>query len=318
MESRKIMVVDTGRVGLRETGSEGDLDRASEERARLQVEPLSGTIGAVIRGVDLRNLSDETVSAIRQVWIERKVVFFPDQHLDDRSHLDFSRRFGELTEGHPVIPAIEGQPHVHEIDYTKEIEAYALRADTPPRTGGLGWHTDVTFMPRPPAGSILNALDIPRSGGDTLWSDQQSAFDDLSPMLQAFLSTLHAVHDGRSAFQHVLDRRGEGRWEGEVVTNLDPVVHPVVRTHPETGQKVLFVNPGFTSHIVELQRSESDALLAYLYAHSVRSEYTVRYHWTAGDIGFWDNRSTQHSVVGDYGKQHRRIHRVTLRGDAPA
>jgi taurine dioxygenase len=312
------MVVDTGRIGPDEPRSASVVDLAGDEPEGLRVEPLSATIGAVIRGVDLRDLADDTVSAIRQVWLERKVVFFPGQHLDDEAHLAFGRRFGELTEGHPVIPALEGQPHIHEIDYTKEFESYARRNDGRPRRRGLGWHTDVTFMARPPAGSILNALDIPRAGGDTLWSDQQSAFEDLSPALQDFLLSLHAVHDGRLAFQHILDQRGEGRWGGEVVARLDPVVHPVVRTHPETGRKTLFVNPGFTSHIVELERGESDALLAYLYAHSVRSEYTVRYHWSAGDVGFWDNRSTQHSVVGDYGEQHRRIHRVTLRGDEPA
>jgi taurine dioxygenase len=299
--------------------AKGDSDVMAliESSVKLDVAPLSGTIGAVIRGVDLCDLDDATVDTIRQVWLCRKVVFFPDQHLDQDAHLAFARRFGELTEGHPVIPALAGYPHIHEIDYTKERQMYGDAGGAPSRRRGLGWHTDVTFMPRPPAGSILNALDIPEAGDDTLWSDQQSAFEDLSPSLQSYLSTLHAVHDGRRAFQFLLDRLGQGRWDGEVVTALEPAVHPVVRTHPETGNRVLFVNPGFTSHIVELERGESDALLAFLYAHSVRSEYTVRYHWSVGDVGFWDNRATQHSVAGDYGDQHRLIQRVTLRGDKP-
>jgi len=302
------MVIDSERTGTGAQDSAADVGTEAVGPAGLQVEPLSGTIGAVIRGVDLRSLTDATVSAIRHVWLERKVVFFPEQHLDDATHLAFSRRFGELTEGHPVIPPVVGQPYIHEIDYTKEFESSSRR--------GLGWHTDVTFMAHPPAGSILNALDIPRAGGDTLWSDQESAFEALSPTLQSFLLPLHAVHDGRG-FQRLLDQRGEGRWEGSVVTSLDPVVHPMVTTHPETDRRALFVNPMFTSHIVELDRGESDALLTYLYGHSVRPEHTVRYHWSAGDVGFWDNRSTQHSVVGDYGEQHRRIRRVTLRGHRP-
>ena len=158
---------------------------------------------------------------------------------------------------------------------------------------------------------------IPPSGGDTAFSNQQAAFEALSPALRAFLETLTAVHDGQAAFQSAFDRLGPGKWEGEELVELQPVVHPVVRTHPETGAKGLFVNPGFTSHIVELRRAESDALLSFLYQHSVKPEFTVRYHWKEGDVGFWDNRATQHSVVGDFGDQHRVIQRVTLKGDAP-
>lgn len=139
----------------------------------------------------------------------------------------------------------------------------------------------------------------------------------MSAALQEFLTTLTGVHDGQEQFKAVLGLVGEGRWEGKKFTKLDPVEHPVVRTHPETGKLSLFVNPGFTSHIKELSRPESDALLAFLYEHSVQAEYTVRYHWHEGTIGFWDNRATQHSVVGDFGDAHRVIQRVTLRGDEP-
>jgi len=283
----------------------------------LEVTPLSGSIGAAIRGVDLRNVDDETIAEIRRIWLHRKVIFFPGQHLDEAAHQAFAAQFGELTEGHPVIPSVEGFPNVFEIDYSKARELYATYGDVASKTQGLGWHTDVTFMPRPPAGSILRAVVVPAAGGDTAFSNQQAAFEALSPALQEFLSTLHAVHDGRAQFKAALEQVGSGRWEGKEIPDIEPVVHPVVRTHPETGAKVLFVNPGFTSHIVELTRFESDALLSYLYAHSVRPEFVVRYHWTSGDVGFWDNRATQHSVVGDFGEHHRVIQRVTIKGDAP-
>jgi alpha-ketoglutarate-dependent taurine dioxygenase len=289
----------------------------AEPRVDLDVTPLSGTIGAEIRGVDLRDLSDDTVAAIRRVWLDRKVVFFPDQHLDASTHIEFARRFGEPTEGHPVIRGIDGHPEVFEIDYTEARNLYGSYGDIATRSRGISWHTDVTFVARPPMGSILRAVAIPDAGGDTLFSDQEAAFAALSPALQGFLSTLTAVHDGRAQFQGLLDHYGEGQWEGETLRALDPVEHPVVRTHPETGRRSLFVNPGFTSHINELERPESDALLAFLSGHAVKPEHTVRYHWHEGDVGFWDNRTTQHAVSGDFGDAHRVIQRVTLRGDAP-
>jgi len=283
----------------------------------LEVLPLSGSIGAEIRGVDLRQADDETIAQIRRVWLDRKVVFFPGQHLSEAEHQAFAARFGELTEGHPVVPSVDGFPNVFEIDYSKTRELYASYGDLAARAQGISWHTDVTFVPRPPAGSILRAVVIPAAGGDTAFSDQQAAYEALSPALQAFLSGLHAVHDGRAQFGPLLEKVGQGKWEGKDLPAIEPVVHPVIRTHPETGAKVLFVNPGFTSHIVELSRPESDAVLSFLYGHSVRPEFVVRYHWSAGDLGFWDNRATQHSVVGDFGDQHRVIQRVTIKGDEP-
>ena len=285
---------------------------------QLDVTPLSGTIGAEIRGLDLlQDLDAITVDAIRRVWLDRKVVFFPEANLTPEQHLAFAAHFGEPTEGHPVIPGIADHPEVFEIDYSASRALYQSYGDISTRSRGIHWHTDVTFVARPPLGSILRAVVIPEAGGDTLFSDQHAAFESLSPALQDFLSGLTAVHDGQAQFQGILDRVGEGHWEGERFTELEPVEHPVVRTHPETGARTLFVNPGFTSHIKELGRSESDALLAFLYEHSVRPEHVVRWKWTAGDIGFWDNRATQHAVAGDFGDAHRVIQRVTLRGDEP-
>jgi len=291
---------------------------ASAATVDLDVVPLSGTIGAVIRGLDLRRVDDATVAAVRRVWLDRRVVFFPGQDLTPEEHLAFASRFGEPTEGHPVIPGLADHPEVFQIDYTAAARALeAAYGDVATRDRGISWHTDVTFVARPPLGSILRAVVVPPSGGDTLFSDQVAALAGLSPALRGFLATLTAVHDGRPQFGGLLDRLGEGRWDGEALRSIEPVTHPVIRTHPETGAQALFVNPGFTSHIPELTRSESDALLAYLFQHSVRPEYTVRYHWRAGDVGFWDNRVTQHAVVGDFGEQHRVIQRVTLRGDTP-
>ena len=283
----------------------------------LDVRHLSASIGSTIAGVDLRAITDEQVAAVRQVWLDRKVVFFPGQDLDPAEHLAFAARFGEPTEGHPVIPGLKGEPRVFEIDYTAANKLYETYGGVSDRGRGVHWHTDVTFVARPPLGSILRAVVVPASGGDTLFSNQVQAFASLSPALQAFLRTLTAQHDGTAQFQGILDARGEGRWEDEAFSELVPAEHPVVRTHPETGEEALFVNPGFTTRITQLARDESDDLLAFLYAHSVRPEHTVRYHWAAGDVGFWDNRATQHAVVGDFGDAHRVIQRVTLRGDEP-
>ena len=295
-------------------------DPRTTSEVELDVRPLSGVIGAEIRGVDLTtDLDDSTIAAIRALLLRHRVVFFPQQHLTPEQHSAFANRFGELTPAHPVIPGIEGHPEVFEIDYTKSRELYAAYGDVSrPKSQGVSWHTDVTFVERPPLGSILNAIVIPPSGGDTLWTNQVAAYEGLSAALRGFLDGLTAVHDGRAQFGELLKRReGGGEWEGDVYDQLRPVEHPVVRTHPETGERSLFVNAGFTSHIKDLSAAESENLLAFLYAHSTKPEYTVRYHWTAGDLAFWDNRTTQHAVVGDYGTQHRVIQRVTIRGDRP-
>jgi alpha-ketoglutarate-dependent taurine dioxygenase len=221
-----------------------------------------------------------------------------------------------------VIPGIDGFPEVFEIDYSATWRLAASYGDVAKQNsrpgGGISWHTDVTFVERPPLGSILNAVVIPESGGDTMWSDQVAAYEGLSEPIRLLLDGLIAVHDGAAQFGNYLAQQPEGvEWEDGPYQHLTPVEHPVVRTHPETGERALFVNAGFTSHIKDLEPAESEALLTFLYSHSTKPEFTVRYHWHPGDLGFWDNRVTQHSVVGDYGEQHRLIQRVTLRGDAP-
>jgi alpha-ketoglutarate-dependent taurine dioxygenase len=292
------------------------------DKVELDVRPLSGTIGAEIRGLDLKApLDTPTVDSIRQTLLRYRVVFFPGANLDPAEHIAFARNFGELTPAHPVIPGIEGFPEVFEIDYSATAKLTALYGDVAKNRarqgGGISWHTDVTFVERPPLGSILNAVVIPEAGGDTMWSDQVAAYRGLSEPIRRLIDGLTAVHDGSAQFSAILNQLPEaGEWDNAPYRALSPVEHPVVRVHPETSERALFVNAGFTSHIKELAPDESFALLSFLYAHSTKPEYVVRYHWQQGDLGFWDNRVTQHAVVGDYGDQDRRIQRVTLRGDA--
>ena len=284
---------------------------------RLDIAPLSGTIGAEIRGLDLhRTLDPETVAAVRQALLDYKVIFFPGAHLSPQEHKEFAALFGEPTVAHPVIPGLDDHKEVFEIDYTKARTLYAERKGE--EYGDRErWHTDVTFVERPPLGSILNAIVIPPAGGDTLWADTQAAYEDLSQPIRQLVDRLTAVHDGNRNFSTLLKQFGQGEWDGETFTELKSVEHPVVRTHPETGRKNLFVNPGFTRSIKGLTPRESDALLSFLYAHMTTPEYVVRYRWEEGDLGFWDNRTTMHYAVGDYGDAHRVIQRVTIKGDKP-
>jgi alpha-ketoglutarate-dependent taurine dioxygenase len=284
----------------------------------LEIEPLSGTIGAVLHHLDLhQDLGPDTVAAVRQALLDYKVVFFPDQHLSAAEHKQFATYFGEITNAHPVVPGVGEHKEVFEIDYSKIREMLAAGKEDSEYGDGDKWHTDVTFVKTPPLGSILNAIVIPEAGGDTLWADTQAAYEGLSQPFQDLVDGLTAVHDGSRRFGKILDYVGEGEWDGEKFTELVPVEHPVVRTHPETGRRNLFVNPGFTVKIKELSSKESETLLRFLYNHMATPEYVVRYQWNEGDLGFWDNRTTMHYAIGDYGANHRVIQRVTIRGDRP-
>ena len=283
-------------------------------RQTIETTLLSGTIGAVIEGVDGRRLDDETVAAIRQLLVDRKVVFLPGQRLEPAELVAFGRAFGELTPAHPVMPGLDGQPEVLEVDATRSRQDPRYRDEYENDT----WHADVTFMPTPPLGSVLEAKVVPPAGGDTVFADLQAAYESLSPTMRAFVDGLTAVHDGRSEFSRFLATNPDGgEWDGERFTELVPVEHPVVRTHPETGRRGLFVNPTFTTHIAGLTKEESAAILDLLYRHATAQEHLVRWHWGEGDLAFWDNRSTLHYPVRDFGEHHRLMHRVTIRGDRP-
>ncbi|WP_329182447.1 TauD/TfdA dioxygenase family protein [Streptomyces sp. NBC_01477] len=274
----------------------------------MPITRLGPRFGAEIHGIDLGSLDDGQVVAIRRALVEHKVLFVPGQgRLDDAAQIEFGRRLGDVTTGHPIHDSGDVAPEVYAVD--SQDNGFA---DV--------WHTDVTFVQRPPAISILRAVSLPPGGGDTSWADSQLAYESLSPGLRAWIDTLTAAHDGSREFGYYLAQRRKGRgnvWEGEVFTELKPVEHPVVRVHPESGRKGLFVNPGFTSHIVGVSEYESRGVLDILYAHLTKPEHTVRHRWQPGDVALWDNRSTAHYANRDYGDQHRVMHRITLRGDVP-
>jgi alpha-ketoglutarate-dependent taurine dioxygenase len=274
----------------------------------LRLDPLGPRFGADVLGLDLATATDEEIAAVRATLVDRKVLFFRNQALDMDAQVRLGNRLGELTASHPVIGALD----------EKHQEIYAI--DSADNGFADVWHTDVTFVRRPPMGSILRAVTLPLSGGDTNWADSQLAYESLSPGVRTLIDGLTAVHDGNREFGYYLAQRRNGRgneWDGEVVTRLDPIEHPVVRVHPETGRKGLFVNPGFTSHIVGVSDAESRGILDLLYAHLTKPEHVVRHRWQPGDVAMWDNRSTSHYANRDYGDQRRVMHRITLRGDVP-
>ncbi len=269
----------------------------------LDVQPLTPHIGAEIRGVDCaRDLSDETIAEIRQVWLERLVVFFPEQSLDNDTQVAFASRFGELTEGHPVEQTLAGRPEVQPIDSLKDRTNF--------------WHTDVTFMSTPPMASMLRAVVLPDAGGDTMWADTRRAYETLAPPLQRLCDELVAIHYDEY-YASVVANGGGNVWDGKKLARLLPVQHPVVRIHPETGRPNLFVNPQFTAGLAGFDGAQSRALLNLLYEHMTQPEFVVRYRWQPGTVAFWDNRATMHFGIYDYGDERRVMHRVILRGDRP-
>jgi alpha-ketoglutarate-dependent taurine dioxygenase len=269
----------------------------------IEVRPLSPIIGAELHGVDISQPMDgATIAAIRSALNTHHVVFFRDQHLSDEGLAEFGRQFGELTEGHPVLPALSGHPKVLSIDSRVDRASW--------------WHTDVTFLQTPPLGSILSMITCPEEGGDTEWASLQDAYDRLSPPVRTMCDELIAIHFD-PWFAADVDAVDGYDWNGEHYDKLLPALHPVVREHPENGRKGLFVNPQFTQTIFGLSKNESTAVLDMLYRHCQQPELTCRFRWRPGSVAFWDNRATLHYALDDYGDALRVAHRVTLRGDVP-
>ncbi|MDQ1006067.1 alpha-ketoglutarate-dependent taurine dioxygenase [Streptomyces sp. V4I23] len=280
----------------------------ASKKALPGIEPLGPRIGADVHGLDLASATDEQLRALRAALVEHKVLFLADQRLDPDIQVALGRRLGELTASHPVVPGVdEAHPEIYALDAADNGFADV-------------WHTDVTFVRRPPLGSILRAVQVPAAGGDTNWADLELAYESLSEPFKQLADQLIAVHDGTREFGYYLaqQRGGVGNeWDGERYNALEPVEHPVVRVHPETGRRSLFVNPGFTSHIVGVSAAESRHILDVFYAHITKPEHLVRHRWREGDVALWDNRSTAHYANRDYGDFRRIMHRVTLRGDEP-
>lgn len=274
----------------------------------IDIHPLSPALGAQISGVDLsRDLTGEQRNVIEKALLDHQVLFFRDQPITPQQQARFAANFGDLHI-HPIYPNVPEQPEVLILD----------TAVTDVRDNAI-WHTDVTFLPTPALGAVLSAKQVPAYGGDTLWASGIAAFEALSRPMQTLLDGLTATHDFTRSFP--LERFGNtaedlARWE-ETRRKNPPLSHPVIRTHPVSGRKALFVNDGFTTRINELEAAESEAILKLLFAHGTRPEFTLRWRWQANDVAMWDNRVTQHYAVDDYRPQRRVMHRATILGDAP-
>ncbi len=279
--------------------------------AGLTVTPVSTVLGAEISGLDLREpLTPEVVAAIRAALLRHKVVFFRDQDISHADHVRFGRYFGDL-EGHPVTSHVPGFP---EILHIEAADGMKLREEIVPLVRVANkWHTDVTFRAAPSMGGVLRMRDMPPLGGDTLFADTAAIYRDLPQALKDKLADLTAEHDIIQSYGYRVDQTK--RDELRAVYPL--MVHPVIRTHPETGEKHLFVNKVFTTRILGLPEDEARALLADLLDRVKTPEYQVRFRWTPNAIVFWDNRATQHYAILDYWPQERIVERVTIVGDAP-
>jgi alpha-ketoglutarate-dependent taurine dioxygenase len=269
----------------------------------LDIRLLTPAIGAEIHGLDLsKPLAPSTAARVRAALCRHLVLFFPGQQLSPDQQAAFASQFGRLTEAHPIMPALDEHPHVLPIDSRYNKSNF--------------WHSDVTFMSRPPMGSILYALLMPDLGGDTLWVSLQAAYDALAEPVRDLCDRLTGLHWDPS-FAAEIEEAGGCTWAGKRIQRLRPVVHPVVRIHPETGRKGLFVNQNFTKLILGVSPIESDGLLRMLFQHCQLPEFSCRYRWQQGTVAFWDNRATLHYATDDYGDRLRIVHRVTLQGDRP-
>ena len=272
----------------------------------MQIRPVAGALGAEILGINLASgLNADVVGVIRQALLDHLVVFFRDQDLDPATFRDVVRRFGTPIE-YPFVRGLEGYP---------EIIQVLKREDERSNFGGI-WHSDTSYLDEPPMGSVLLARELPPYGGDTLFANQYLAFEALSEGLQRTLERLRGVNT--SAKADVTRTREDRVKESGAAAKQDYAAeHPVVRTHPETGRKALYVNVAHTARFAGWTEEESAPLLQFLFAHQVRPEFTCRFRWEPNSIAFWDNRAAQHNPVNDYHGFRRLMHRITLAGDRP-
>ncbi|OYY75729.1 MAG: taurine dioxygenase [Sphingomonas sp. 28-62-20] len=272
----------------------------------MQIKPLAAQCGAEVTGVDVRAISDNDLTAIRQALADTGVVMLRDQQLTPEDHIAFARRWGEIDVNN-YFPANGGYPEIAEV----------RKAETQFVNIGGGWHTDHSYDPVPAMGSILVARELPPTGGDTLFTSLGAAYDALSDGLKATLAGLRAVHSADHIYGHdgiyaktdqAADLKGH-----DIRANA---VHPAVIRHPVSGRKILYVNPAFTLHFEGWTREESQPLLQYLYSVAMREEFQCRLQWQPGSVAVWDNRSTWHFAVNDYHGHKRLMHRITISGVA--
>jgi taurine dioxygenase len=271
------------------------------------VRPIAGALGAEIAGVDLaHDLSDETVAEIRRAWLDRLVIFFRDQKLPPANYVRVARRFGGVVE-YPFIKGLEGFP---------EITPVVKLEHEKTNFGGL-WHSDTSYLEEPPMATMLLARELPPYGGDTLFANTYLAYEMLSDGMKRLVDGLIAIN---SSVKADASRTREDRMKQSLKPDAKKeyvAEHPVVRTHPETGRKALYVNGGHTLRFKDMTEAESAPLLNFLCQHIVRPEFTCRFRWEVGSLALWDNRCTQHNPVNDYHGFRRVMHRITLAGDRP-
>lgn len=274
---------------------------------QLQIERIAGALGAEIHGIDLAaGLTETHAAQVRQALLEHQVIFFRDQHLDSAQYLRFAQAMGEPVE-YPFVKGLDGYPVIIEV---KKLEHERSNF------GGI-WHSDTTYLQQPPMGSMLLAREVPPFGGDTLFASQYAAYEALSDGMRKLLDPLVAVNSSAKAD---VSKTREDRiaTDGRADAKKDYVSeHPVVRTHPETGRKALYVNVAHTLRFAGMTEEESAPLLHFLFRHQVRPEFTCRFAWRPGSLAFWDNRCVQHNPVNDYHGFRRLMHRITLAGDTP-
>ena len=276
-------------------------------QATLKVRPIGGAIGAEIYGVDLASeLSEDTVAAIRRAWLEHCVIFFRDQPLPPAQFLRFARRFGAIVE-YPFIKGIEGFPEI--------IPVVKLEHEKT-NFGGI-WHSDTSYLEKPPMATMLIAREVPPKGGDTMFANTYLAYETLSDGMKHLIGGLLAVNSSRKADASRTREDRVKELQRDDAKQEYVGEHPVVRTHPETGRKALYVNVAHTLGFKGMSEAESAPLLNYLIQHQTRPEFTCRFRWEVGSIAFWDNRCTQHNGVNDYHGYRRAMHRITLAGDSP-
>jgi taurine dioxygenase len=267
----------------------------------ITIDKFTPIIGAEIGGVDLNSISNRQMDEIHRALAENSVIFFRDQHMTQEQHLAFGRNFGELHI-HPAAPHAPGHDELMVIHADKDS----------PRANGEGWHSDVSCDPTPPMGSILYIKQTPPKGGDTLFASMYAAYEALSDRMKAYLEGMTAIHDGEENY------RGTYAYAGVADKQTYPrAEHPVVRTHPVTGKKALYVNRGFTKRLVGVPRDEGRAILEYLYDHAENELFQCRFRWQPNSVAFWDNRCVQHRAMWDYWPHTRSGFRVTVAGTKP-